>query len=114
MTVAVGADGIAGFGADVESAVYFSCLEALQNAAKYAEAREVRVRLTNGAGDLRFAVTDDGRGFDPATTPYGTGLHGIEDRLAAVGGEPTDTAAPRHGHAVGPSRPLVHASRLAV
>ena len=69
----------------------------MQNAAKYAEAREVRVRLTNGAGDLRFEVTDDGRGFDPATTSYGTGLQGIADRLAAVGGELIVTSAPGDG-----------------
>jgi signal transduction histidine kinase len=110
MPVTVSADGIARFGADVESAVYFSCLEALQNAAKYAEAREVRVRLTNGAGDLRFEVTDDGRGFDPATTSYGTGLQGIEDRLAAVGGELTVTSAPGDGTAVAGSVPVGGAS----
>jgi signal transduction histidine kinase len=106
MPVTVSADGIARFGADVESAVYFSCLEALQNAAKYAEARAVRVRLTNGAGDLRFEVTDDGRGFDPATTNYGTGLQGIADRLAAVGGELTVTSAPGDGTAVAGSIPV--------
>ena len=106
MPVTVSADGIARFGADVESAVYFSCLEALQNAAKYAEAREVRVRLTNGAGDLRFEVTDDGRGFDPATTSYGTGLQGIADRLAAVGGELNVTSAPGDGTAVAGSIPI--------
>jgi signal transduction histidine kinase len=106
MPVTVSADGIARFGADVESAVYFSCLEALQNAAKYAGARAVRVRLTNGAGDLRFEVTDDGRGFDPATTSYGTGLQGIADRLAAVGGELTVTSAPGDGTAVAGSIPV--------
>ena len=98
--VTVSADGIARFGADVESAVYFSCLEAVQNVAKYAEARQVRVRLTNGAGELRFEVSDDGRGFDPATTSYGTGLQGIADRLAAVGGELIVTSAPGDGTAV--------------
>ena len=76
MPVTVSADGIARFGADVESAVYFSCLEALQNAAKYARGARVRVRLTNGSGDLRFEVTDDGRRLRPATTSYGTGLQG--------------------------------------
>ena len=110
MPVTVSADGIARFGADVESAVYFSCLEALQNAAKYAEARAVRVRLTNGAGDLRFEVTDDGRGFDPTTTNYGTGLQGIADRLAAVGGELTVTSAPGDGTAVAGSIPLAGGS----
>ncbi|TMK91124.1 MAG: hypothetical protein E6G37_12535 [Actinobacteria bacterium] len=106
MPVTVSAAGVARFGADIESAMYFSCLEALQNAAKYADAHEVRVRLTNGAGVLRFEVTDDGRGFDPSTTAYGTGLQGIADRLAAVGGELTVTSAPGDGTAVAGSIPL--------
>ena len=108
--VTVSADHIERFGADIESAVYFSCLEALQNAAKYADAREVQVRLTNGARDLRFEVTDDGRGFDPATTSYGTGLQGIADRLAALGGELTVTSAPGDGTAVAGSIPLAEGS----
>ncbi|TMK22608.1 MAG: hypothetical protein E6G65_02230 [Actinobacteria bacterium] len=106
MPVTVSAAGVARFGADIESAMYFSCLEALQNAAKYADAHEVRVRLTNGAGVLRFEVTDDGRGFDPSTTAYGTGLQGIADRLAAVGGELSVTSAPGDGTAVAGSIPL--------
>ena len=70
----------------MEAAVYFSCLEALQNVAKYAEASLATIALSNGDGTLRFTVTDDGRGFDPATTGYGTGLQGIADRLAALDG----------------------------
>jgi signal transduction histidine kinase len=100
MPVAVDADGIGRFAADVESAVYFSCLEAMQNAAKYAAADAVSVRLTNGAGELRFEVRDDGRGFDPSSTNYGTGLQGIADRLAALGGELVVTSAPGDGCAV--------------
>ncbi len=79
-------DGVGRFGQDVEAAVYFSCLEALQNVAKYAEASLATIALSNGDGTLRFTVTDDGRGFDPATTGYGTGLQGIADRLAALDG----------------------------
>jgi signal transduction histidine kinase len=108
MPVTVNADGIERFGADVESAVYFSCLEALQNAAKYSDARTVSVRLTNGAGELRFEVRDDGRGFDPSTTGYGTGLTGIADRLAALGGELVVTSAPGDGCAVAGRVPVEH------
>jgi signal transduction histidine kinase len=106
MPVTVTADGIGRFEADVESAVYFSCLEALQNAAKYAGAAEVRVRLSNGTGELRFEVVDDGRGFDPASTSYGTGLQGIADRLAALGGELVVTSAPGDGTAVAGRLPV--------
>ena len=79
-------DGIGRFGQDVEAAVYFSCLEALQNVTKYAEASRASIVLTSINGSLTFTVTDDGRGFDPTSTGYGSGLQGIADRLAALGG----------------------------
>lgn len=44
-----------------------------------------------------FTVADDGTGFDPATTPMGTGLQGITDRLAALGGTVGITSAPGRG-----------------
>jgi signal transduction histidine kinase len=79
-------DGIGRYRQDVESAVYFSVLEALQNVAKYADASRAVVRLAEGHDELTFTVSDDGRGFDPSTTPSGTGLQGMADRLAAIGG----------------------------
>jgi signal transduction histidine kinase len=74
------------FAPQVEAAVYFCVLEALQNGAKHAPAAALQVRLHFDANRLAFEVTDDGEGFDPALTPAGTGLHGMRDRLAAVGG----------------------------
>jgi signal transduction histidine kinase len=97
VSTTVSADGIGRFPQDVESAVYFSCLEALQNIAKYAEASQATIVLTNGEGTLRFTVTDDGSGFDASTTSYGTGLQGIADRLAAMGGLLMVTSAPGKG-----------------
>jgi len=85
--VTLEADGIGRFDQDLEAAVYFCTLEALQNVAKYANATSATVRLSNGAGELVFEVTDDGVGFDPGSTGYGTGLRGMADRLAAIGGE---------------------------
>jgi len=79
-------NGIGRFGQDVEAAVYFSCLEALQNVAKYANASRATIALSNGGGALTFTVTDDGAGFDRSSTSYGTGLQGVADRLAALGG----------------------------
>jgi signal transduction histidine kinase len=70
-------DGIERWPQEVEAAVYFCCLEALQNIAKYAEASQATVRISDGAGTLSFEVADDGRGFDTASTGYGTGLQGI-------------------------------------
>jgi len=80
-----------------EAAVYFCVLEALQNAAKYAQASAARVTLCQDGQYLVFTVADDGTGFDPATTQMGTGLQGITDRLAALGGTAGITSAPGHG-----------------
>jgi signal transduction histidine kinase len=93
----VHAEGVGRFDRTVESAVYFSVLEALQNIAKYAEASSAEVSLSNGDGSLRFAVTDDGRGFDASATSYGTGLQGIADRLAAIDGTLAVRSAPGRG-----------------
>ncbi len=95
--VAVESDGIGRYPQEIEAAVYFCCLEALQNVSKYAEASAASVRLTNGAETLVFEVTDDGRGFDPASTAYGTGLQGMADRLDALGGSFDLRSAPGRG-----------------
>jgi signal transduction histidine kinase len=87
LPVTFDADEIDRFPQDVEATVYFCTLEALNNVAKYADATRAVVRLSNGNGELHFEVTDDGCGFDSASTGYGTGLQGMADRLAAVGGE---------------------------
>jgi signal transduction histidine kinase len=71
---------------EAEAAVYFCCLEALQNVAKYADASSVRVRLGMEDGQLTFEVSDDGRGFEAETTPLGSGMQNMADRLAALGG----------------------------
>ena len=80
-----------------EAAVYFCVLEALQNAAKYAQASAAQVTVSQDGQYLVFTVTDDGTGFDPAATPMGTGLQGITDRLAALGGTVNLTSAPGRG-----------------
>jgi signal transduction histidine kinase len=71
----------------VEVAVYFSCLEALQNATKHAGAdAAATVRLTERDGQVGFEVEDDGIGFDPATVRRGAGLQNITDRVTTAGG----------------------------
>ena len=49
---------------EIEAAVYFFCLEALQNVSKYADASKVTIRLRQWEGDIDVSVIDDGRGFD--------------------------------------------------
>lgn len=85
---------------EVEAAVYFCSLEALQNIAKYAGALSVTLRLWEDDGTLSFSVTDDGIGFDTAQTGYGTGLQGMADRLSAVGGVLVVTSQPGEGTVV--------------
>jgi len=97
MPVTVEAPGLGRYPQKIEAAVYFCVLEALQNVAKYAQAPAARVTLRPDGQWLAFTVEDDGRGFDPATTPRGTGLQGVADRLGALGGTADVTSAPGHG-----------------
>jgi signal transduction histidine kinase len=85
---------------EIEAAVYFSALEALQNAAKYAQATEITIAITPDDGALRFSVRDDGVGFDAAASGSGTGIAGIRDRLAVFGGDATVESVPGEGTVV--------------
>jgi signal transduction histidine kinase len=98
--VAVEPNGIGRYAQEAEAAAYFCVLEALQNAAKYAGASSVTVRLGQDDGALVFAVVDDGVGFDPATTPRGSGLQNMADRLEALGGTVHVESAPGRGTTV--------------
>jgi signal transduction histidine kinase len=91
------ADGVGRYPRDVEAAIYFCVLEALQNVAKYADATSCTVRLTDGDRRLTFLVQDDGRGFDASQNSYGTGVRGMIDRLDAIGGRLEVESAPGRG-----------------
>jgi signal transduction histidine kinase len=70
--------------APVETACYFAVAEALANAVRHSGARRVHIRIQHTGGLLRVQVADDGAGgADPAR---GTGLRGVEQRLAAFDG----------------------------
>jgi signal transduction histidine kinase len=69
---------------EVEAAVYFSVLEALQNVAKHAGAHEARVLLSEDDGSLRFEVVDDGGGFSGGAE--GSGVRNMRDRIDAIDG----------------------------
>jgi signal transduction histidine kinase len=91
------------FDPEAEAAVYFCCLEALQNAAKHGPGATAVVALRREGPDgaeVHFSVTDDGPGFDPATTPAGHGLQNMADRAGALGGSVTWRAAPAAGTTV--------------
>ena len=82
---------------EVEGAIYFCCLEALQNVAKYAQASHIKVRVWTQDSTLAFAVEDDGTGFEPATVVQSSGLQNMRDRLEALGGSLEVTSAPGQG-----------------
>jgi signal transduction histidine kinase len=86
LPVEVSPDGVGRYSQEIEAAVYFSVLEALQNVAKYAGASHTSVELDENDGWLTFKVVDDGSGFDPSVATDGSGLQGIVDRLSALGG----------------------------
>ena len=89
--------GLGRYSPEVETAVYFSCLEALQNVAKHApEALSVWLTVVDD-GALRFEIADDGPGFDPDQTSRGSGLTNMRDRVGAVGGELTVASSPGAG-----------------
>ena len=75
-----------------ESTVYFVVSEALANVAKHAEASEAAVTIAVAADRLAVTVTDDGRGG-----AAGSGLAGLADRVAAVGGTLTIESPPGAG-----------------
>jgi signal transduction histidine kinase len=96
----VEADGVGRYPPEVEAAVYFCALEALQNTAKYSGASRASISLSSHEGYVVFEVKDDGSGFDLDRTARGTGLQGMEDRLEALGGRLEVTSAPGRGTTV--------------
>jgi signal transduction histidine kinase len=83
---------------ETEKAVFSCCVDAIRNAVEHG-GREVRVavRLFERNGWLRFVVRDNGRGFDPADIPRGSGLTTMNDRVVLAGGCLSVISAPGRG-----------------
>jgi signal transduction histidine kinase len=71
---------------DVEAAVYFCCLEAIQNSVKHAHAHHVTVEIARDGENVVSTVRDDGVGFEATGVVAGSGLRNLEERMSAVGG----------------------------
>lgn len=99
-------EGIGRYDPGVEAAVYFCCLEALQNAAKHAPDATVTMTLDARAGTLAFTIADDGPGFDVSVAPTGQGRINMADRIGAVGGTITWTSTVGGGTTVSGSVPI--------
>ncbi|TMD46037.1 MAG: GAF domain-containing sensor histidine kinase [Chloroflexi bacterium] len=103
----VHADGIGRYPPELEAAVYFCCLEALQNAGKYAgEGATATVRIQQENDKLVFEVQDSGAGFDVTSQGRGAGMTNMMDRVGAVGGSLRVESSPGGGTTVGASIPL--------
>lgn len=98
------------FDPDAEAVLAWCLREAVTNVIRHSGARHCRIRLLERPGEVSLEVTDDGRGFagpddqDPAgpeyepDSPNGSGLHGVSERLSAVGGSLSlGPAPPGHG-----------------
>lgn len=91
----------------IEAAVYFCCLEAMQNAAKHAgDGASLTVRVQHEDGALEFAVSDDGAGFDQTASGSGHGFVNMRDRLGALGGSLLVESSPGRGTVVRGSIPV--------
>ncbi len=106
LDVSAQVDGVGRFSPEIEAAVYFCCLEALQNAAKHAPDAQVEVRVWEDQGGLLFSVADDGPGFDATVAQAGHGFMNMSDRLGAIGGSVRWDSTPGSGSTVRGSIPL--------
>ena len=103
--VEVAANGLARYPQEAEAAVYFCCLEALQNVAKYSGASRAVIRLFGDERPVGFVVEDDGVGFDVGVAMRGSGLTNMDDRVSALGGTLEVRSSPGAGTTIAGSIP---------
>jgi signal transduction histidine kinase len=94
----VRADGLGRYSPEEEAAVYFCCMEALQNAGKHAgPGATATLRVWEEPAVLVFEASDTGKGFDVGTKGRGAGFVNMNDRVGAIGGKVTVHSAPGRG-----------------
>ena len=102
----VAGNGLGRYPQEAEAAVYFCCLEALQNVAKYARASRAVIRLSGDERHVEFSVEDDGSGFDVEMAKRGSGLTNMDDRISALGGTLEVRSHPGAGTTIAGSIPV--------
>jgi signal transduction histidine kinase len=107
LPTSIEAEGVGRHRQEIEAAVYFCVLEALQNAGKHAgEGATATVHIAEQPGVLFFDVTDTGAGFDAKGKGLGAGFTNMSDRLGSIGGTLTVESAPGNGTKIGGRIPL--------
>ncbi len=92
----------------VEIAAYFCCLEAMQNAAKYARANVVTVSIRRQGAELAFSVRDDGAGFELSTVRRGVGMRSMVERVESLGGTFEMRSVPGGGTTISARLPITN------
>ena len=107
VATSVDVEGLGVYPSEISAAVYFCCVEALQNIAKHAPgARSARILLRESGSTLCFSVSDDGPGFRHDSARVGAGMVNMRDRINSVGGKLTVDSRPGHGTRVNGRIPL--------
>jgi signal transduction histidine kinase len=107
LPITVHATPLGRYPAEVEAAVYFCCLEAIQNACKHAgDQARLDVRVSADGAALAFDVSDDGQGFQASHRGLGAGFVNMQDRLCALGGRLRVESAPQQGTRVSGTVPV--------
>ncbi|MDP9069840.1 MAG: hypothetical protein M3N68_00850 [Actinomycetota bacterium] len=109
LPVKVEGDGVVRYARDIEAALYFCCLEALQNATKHGHASKISVRFVDGDGALVLVVEVDGHGFEPGSAGREAGMRNMSDRLEVLGGSLEVRSRPGHGTQVSGRVPVTGA-----
>jgi signal transduction histidine kinase len=106
-SVEVTGDGVDRYPVEIESALYYCCREALQNAIRHAgPGAHISIRLRDTGDRLSFEVRDDGDGFDVGARRRGDGLSNMEDRINALDGSIDFASRPGGGTVVSGAVPL--------
>ena len=105
--VAIASTELGRYTAELELAIYYCCREAIQNASKHGgPAVHISISLYENAAGVGFEVSDDGPGFDLASTTSGGGLQHMRDRIVLLGGRLSIDSTPGVGTVVAGVIPL--------
>ena len=95
---------------EVETGLYRITQEALSNARRHGGATRIQVDISEGESAIEASISDNGRGFDPASRSSGFGLIGMQERAEILGGRLQVTSSPGQGTTVTAVLPVEQAA----